>query len=168
MGRAENNMITYADKGVGLSNAIRKSGHFLREENGVFVSSDDIAVQAIIDAYDPIPELQAAMWLKIQAVRDSKKISGVTVGANKFHSDEASRIQQLGLVMMGASIPANLQWKAMGGEFVTMTSTLAMQIFGATAASDTAIFSNAESHKAAMMSITDWTQIEGYDFSGGW
>jgi hypothetical protein len=161
-------MINYTEKGSGLHQAIRKAGYSLREENGVFVSDNDEAVQAIIDAYDPIPELQNAMWLKIQAVRDAKKNEGVTVGVDKFHSDEASRIQQLGLVMMGASIPANLQWKTMGGSFVTMTQTLAMQIFGATAASDTTIFANAETHKAAMKSITDWTQIEGYDYSGGW
>lgn len=161
-------MINYIEKGAGLHEAISKAGHSLREENGVLISSDDIAVQAIIDAYDPIPELQAAMWLKIQAVRDAKKAAGVAVGENRFHSDEASRIQQLGLVMMGASIPVNLQWKTLGGAFVTMTQTLAMQIFAATAASDTAIFAAAEAHKAAMKSITDWTLIEGYDFIGNW
>lgn len=62
--------------------------------------------------------------------------SGYKVGANWFHSDQTSRIQQIGLVMMGASIPAGLQWKTMGGAKVTMTPTLAQQVFAAAAVQD--------------------------------
>lgn len=161
-------MINYIEKGACLHEAIRKAGYYLRQENGVWVSSNDDQVQSIINLYDPIPELQDAMWIKIQAVRDTKKSSGVTVGDYKFHSDEASRIQQLALVLMGQNIPLNLQWKTIGGTFVVMTPTLAMQIFSATAARDAAIFSSAETHKTAMKQIGEWELIERYDFSSGW
>ena len=43
-------MIQYTEKGYGLHNAIRAAGHWLREENGAWVSSNDEAVQAIIDS----------------------------------------------------------------------------------------------------------------------
>ena len=70
--------------------------------------------------------LEAARAVRIAAIkskRDAVKGEGVTVGASRFHSDADSRIQQMGLVMMGASLPA-VQWKTMGGTFVEMTPTL--------------------------------------------
>ena len=49
-------MIDYIEKGYGLHKIIGESGLSLEQLDGVWVSSDDIAVQAIIDAYDPLPE----------------------------------------------------------------------------------------------------------------
>lgn len=46
-------MIDYFEKGRRLHEAIRAAGHQLREENGVWISSNDAAVQAIIDTFDP-------------------------------------------------------------------------------------------------------------------
>ena len=102
----------------------------------------------------PAPDLtalRAAHWDAIKAERDKRIQSGGYQAAGKwFHSDTFSRTQQMGLVMMGASIPAGLQWKTMDGSFVTMTQTLAGQVFAAAAASDADIFSRAEQIKAAM------------------
>lgn len=113
----------------------------------------------------PKSELQAAAWVGIKAERDRRKAGGVKVGAKWFHSDDGSRIHQMGLVMMGASIPANLQWKTLDGSFITMTQALAGNVFAAAAASDQAIFAAAETHKAAMEASTD---PASYDYSGGW
>lgn len=117
----------------------------------------------------PLAERQAAAWERIKAERDRRKFAGVKVGQHWFHSDDSSRIQQLALVMMGASIPAGLQWKTLTLSpppvFVTMTPTLAGAIFQATAASDAAIFAAAEAHRVAMESSDD---PQGYDCSGGW
>lgn len=104
-------------------------------------------------------------WDAIKGERDRRKSGGVKVGAKWFHSDDGSRIQQMGLVMMGASIPANLQWKTMDGSFITMTQALALQVFQAVAASDQAIFTVAEQHKATMEASAD---PGSYDYSGGW
>ena len=115
----------------------------------------------------PVPHenLVSEAWQRIKADRDRRKAGGVKVGAKWFHSDADSRIQQMGLVMMGASIPANLQWKTMDGSFITMTQTLASQVFQAVAASDQAIFTVAEQHKSAMEACAD---PASYDYSGGW
>jgi len=94
-------------------------------------------------------------WRRVQVERDKRKGMGVKVGTSWFHSDDTSRIQQLGLVMMGAGIPANLMWKTMGGTFVLMTQQLAGQIFMATAVSDQTIFAVAEQHKAQAYASTD-------------
>lgn len=121
----------------------------------------------------PLEEIQAKqlelsrlhMWRLIQAERDARKANGVKVGANWFHSDDSSRIQQLALVIFGSNLPQGIMWKTLNGAFVQMTNALAIQIFQASAAQDTAIFTVAEQHKAGMMySHTPWT----YDFSSMW
>ena len=115
-----------------------------------------------------LPATQASVVQRIKAERDKRKFEGVTVGAHRFHSDPDSRTQQLGLVILGANIPPSLQWKTIGGAFVTMTQTLAGQIFGATAARDTAMFANAEAHIATVQAMTDAEAVLAYDYSTGW
>ena len=112
-----------------------------------------------------LAELQAAAWANIKAERDRRKAGGVKIGAKWFHSDDGSRIQQMGLVMMGANLPAGLQWKVMDGSFITMTQTIAAQVFQAVAASDQAVFAAAEAHRVAMEAAAD---PASYDYSGGW
>lgn len=125
--------------------------------------------------FNPTPEqvallllsaAQAAKWQAIKADRDRRtQAGGYQVGAKWYHSDTFSRTQQMGLVMLGANIPAGVQWKTMDGTFVAMTQALAGQIFGAAAASDIAVFAAAETHKAAMEASAD---PAAYDFSAGW
>lgn len=93
---------------------------------------------------------QLRVWRLIQAERDRRKFNGVKIGSNWFHTDDSSRIQQIGLLMMGANLPP-IQWKTMGGTFVLMTSTLAQQIFQGTAQQDIALFTIAEQHRAMML-----------------
>ena len=107
----------------------------------------------------------AAAWEGIKIERERRKAGGVKVGDKWFHSDDGSRIQQMGLVMMGAGIPAGLQWKTMDGTFIPMTPAFASQIFQAVAASDQAIFAVAETHRAAMEASAD---PAAYDYSTGW
>lgn len=48
-------MINYIEKGEGLHKAIAEAGEQLRDVGGVWLSSDDVAVQSIIDNYDATP-----------------------------------------------------------------------------------------------------------------
>lgn len=117
-------------------------------------------------AVDPPKPTAAQVWELIKAERDRRTdLGGYKVGTKWFHSDQKSRSQQLGLVLLGSNIPANTPWKTMDGSFVTMTQTLAGQILAAAAASDIAIFAAAETHKAAMEAAAD---PAAYDFSVGW
>ena len=148
-----------------MSYAIRKDGQGWRAVGG----PDDVGPDEVFSDAPPVPsvaQVKAAKWDAIKEKRDNLTGNGgFNVGAKWFHSDQMSRSQQLGLVLLGASIPANLQWKTMDGSFVTMTQTLAQQILAAGAASDQAIFAAAETHKAAMEASAD---PASYDFSGGW
>lgn len=117
----------------------------------------------------PLADRQAAAWERIKTERDRRAGLGVKVGQHWFHSDQKSRTQQLGLVLLGANIPADLQWKTLTltppPVFVPMTQQLAQAIVSATAASDTAIFTAAEAHRAAMEASA---APQDYDFSVGW
>jgi hypothetical protein len=112
-----------------------------------------------------LAERQENAWEAIKRFRDARQAGGVKVGLKWFHTDVDSRIKQIGLVMMGANIPANLNWKTMDGTFTVMTPTMASQIFGSVAAFDQATFAKAEQHKAAMLASAT---PEAYDFSTGW
>jgi len=59
--------INYTEKGNGLHAAIFAAGHRLELANNVWVSSDDVAVQSIIDAYDPLTYERAQAKLRIMS-----------------------------------------------------------------------------------------------------
>ena len=117
----------------------------------------------------PLLERQHLAWELIKKERDRRKYLGVKVGSHWFHSDDPSRIQQIALAMLGDSIPAGLQWKTLTKSpppvFVPMTPALANGIFIGTILSDSAIFTAAEVHRAAMESSLS---PENYDISTGW
>lgn len=97
----------------------------------------------------PIPMTPAERWANIKQLRDELQDNGgCLVGDKWFHTDTKSKQQQMALVMLGASIPAGLQWKTMDGSFVTMTQTLAGQLFVAQAQREQTIFAHAEALKA--------------------
>ncbi len=113
------------------------------------------------------PKASAAqMWERIKAESDRRTTSGGYVAGGKWwHSDLKSRTQQMGLLLLGNSVPANLQWRTMDGSFATLTPALAQQILAAALAKEVAIFNAAETHKAACEASPD---PSSYDFSGGW
>lgn len=100
----------------------------------------------------------------IKAERDQRKSGGVLVSGKWFHTDSDSRIQQLGLVMMGANVPA-VQWKTMDGSFTPMSQTLASAVFQAVAGLDMGLFAQAETHANAMKASA---APETYDVTTGW
>lgn len=136
------------------------------QSQGKRIVADANGFPILIDPPKPTAaEIKATKWIAIKAERDRRKAGGVKVGAKWFHSDDASRIQQMGLVIMGANLPANLQWKTMDGSFITMTQTLAQQVFTAQASSDQTIFAAAETHRVAVEASADPAT---YDYSTGW
>lgn len=58
-------MISYIEKGRYLHAAISDAGYRLEEKDGVWVSSDDTAVQAIIDNFDPLPDAKKAAYKRL-------------------------------------------------------------------------------------------------------
>ena len=138
-------------------------------ENIIWDSGDSMPSKGDLDIWIT-NYIRGQVSSAITLERDRRRIGGVKVGTNWFHSDDPSRIQQIGLVMFGVNMPSNIMWKTMSGTFVQMTPTLASQIFQASAVSDMTIFGVAEAKKAALMAspspatfdyLTGWPPIYG-------
>lgn len=72
-------MITYSEKGHWLHDEIEAAGHTLSRIDGVWVSSNDAAVQAIIDSFDPKPYAQAEAIQAIDAAAGQARARYITV-----------------------------------------------------------------------------------------
>jgi len=113
-----------------------------------------------------LQEQKDFMWEQIKNERDRRKTEGgYKVGNYWYHPDTFSRTQQIGLVMIGQNLPANLMWKTMSGDFVNMTPTLAAQVFQAAVTSDVTIHAVAEQKRQAALASSDPMSI---DVMSGW
>ena len=72
--------IVYTEKGIGLHRAISAAGHWLEERGGVWISSNDAAVQAIIDGYT-LAEAKAERKRDVSA-KAREKYDLVTAGVS--------------------------------------------------------------------------------------
>ena len=121
-----------------------------------------------VDTPAPVPTIEqrrAAVWERIKSERETRRQSGVLASGHWFHSNDTSRIQQIGLVMMGAGIPPGLMWRTMDNGEVPMTQALAGAIFQAVAASDSAHFEAAKVLRAQVEASND---PESIDITTGW
>ena len=133
-------------------------------EDLLWLDGDPIPSQAELDTKLLFTK-QDLVWQDIKNLRDTRLSGGFLCQSKWWHSDNESRIKYLGLLMLGANMPTTIYWKTMDGSFVNMTPTLAGQIFNTAAGWDTATFTNAEQHKAAMLQSAD---PFAYDYSMGW
>jgi hypothetical protein len=143
---------------------VSANGDGFEYDDLVWQGGDPIPLKSVLDPLC-LELAQDRVWRMIQAERDKRKAGGIKVGSSWFHSDDTSRIQHIGLLLMGANMPANIMWKTMGGTFVNMTPTLAQQIFSTMSISDMTIFGIAEQHRARMLQAP---VPAAYDFSTGW
>jgi hypothetical protein len=145
---------------------IKNSNSIQRLSDGAFIPNDNsnsdyqkylqwVSLGNSASSAETIEEIKNRLYSEIKAYRDLRKTLGVKVGAYWFHSDDSSRIQQLGLVLLGANIPGTLLWKTMSGDFVQMNQSLAQAIFQTIANSDTAIFAVAEQHRQNVLNSND-------------
>ena len=153
---------TATDDYTGPDEYITAPADFDAKRMGEYVYQDGVLT------VPQLPTPKEAAWERIKNERDRRKSLGVKVGEHWYHSDADSRIQQISLFVMGASVPP-VQWKTLTLSpppvFVTMTQAIAGGIFQATAASDAAVFGAAEAHRGAMEASAT---PETYDFSSGW
>jgi hypothetical protein len=169
-------MISYNEKGSGLHEAIRKAGHWLREENGVWISSNDTAVQAIIDGYDPLVNMRADLFATVKAERDRRQQLGMPYA---FPDGAVGTIQtrdQQDLVNVSGLVTASLVLEGQGqaptlnfrdAENVTHLMTPAQLIAMGMAVSQfvTNLYAAKWAHDGA---IAVWGGIGKYDLTAYW
>ena len=103
---------------------------------------------------------------RVKYLRDRRaELGGFFVNGSWYHSDNASRLKQIGLVIMGQNMPNNLMWKRMDGSFVQMTPELAMAIFTTAAQSEFVLFAYAEQ---LISEIRNSDNPYNIDLASGW
>lgn len=108
--------------------------------------------------------LRASKVTAIKAERDRRKFNGVLVSTKWIHTDTYSRTQWMGMVMMGASVPA-IEWTTMDNTSITTSQALAGAVFQATAALDATLFAFAKSLIDTVNASSDPTSV---DITTGW
>ena len=161
-------MITYIEKGMGLHAAIRAAGHWLVERDGVWISSDDTAVQAIIDGYT-LAQAKAEKKREVSSMARTK-YDAVTAGISAAE-------------MAGWSILLSEAVAYRAGSTTHPALTAEASIRGITVAALVAkVEGNAAAFQAARAAIagtdgkkrdeidalTTFEGVAAYDVAGGW
>lgn len=163
-------MISYTEKGAGLHAAIESFGHWLRQVDGVWVSSDDAAVQSIIDSYtvaQAIAARQAECLAIAKGLRD-KAISGVSAG------EMAGWPIKLAEARAFAADPANAQTPMLSAEAAARGVTVAelvTKVGGNSArfaALEAAIGGADGRHRDSLSKLTTFDAVAAYDLTAGW
>ena len=124
----------------------------------------EAAAAAAQAAYAAAHPTHAVIRAAIKAERDRRKFNGVFVSGKWIHTDTYSRTQWMGMVMMGASVPA-IEWTTMDGTSITTSQALAGAVFQATATLDATLFAYAKSLIAAVDASSDPASV---DITTGW
>jgi hypothetical protein len=95
--------IAYSEKGIGLHNAIDAAGYALWCQNGVWMSSNDAAVQAIIDSYIGTSDSLAALAAQYAALI----AAGRNFDGSAFQIDPASQANISAMGALAAAVLAN-------------------------------------------------------------
>jgi hypothetical protein len=163
-------MITYREKGGGLHGAIAAAGHWLREEDGVWISSDDAAVQAIIDGY-PLAACQAEICAAIDAHAAARRDAATAgVSASEMASWPVKRAEALAHAadpMAGAAPVLAVEAAARG---VPLDAVVARVLANAQALAtlEATIAGVAGRHKDAVRATQSFAAALAYDWSTGW
>lgn len=101
-------IFNYNDTNGGLLQAIHDAGHNVREVDGVMTSTNDVAVQAIIDSYDALPY---AKKLKVDELKTEglSRVQGVFPAIGDFDELDLIRETYLSIVPAARSATTDFQ-----------------------------------------------------------
>lgn len=152
-------MLNFGTKNnANLHRLFRTAGFSVARHDGIWVTSDDAAVQAIIDKYNPLPDAQKDALQKVKDASASKRLEFVTQAAGKdaeytFKAREATQFNIDGSI--GVFMQARMD--ATGD-----TATIVADVWNANAAGWMqvgAYIAGLEDKATKLISEeTDWTQ----------
>ena len=163
-------MIIYTEKGGGLHDAVRLAGQWLTNSPDGWQSSDDAAVQAIIDAYT-VENAIAAKCLHVSILAKSLRdyvVIAISAGEMASWPIKMSEMAKFAATGSAAQCPMLSMEAAERG--VTVASIVA-RVGG-----NGAVFAGLEAkiggtdgrHRDAIKKLTTFDAVAAYDFSGGW
>lgn len=137
-------MINYVEKGRGLHKAITDAGQWLYRLDGNWVSSDDVAVQAIIDTFDPLPDAKAA------AIKEIGQYASDLIDKNVNHI-KAKRIQA------DATYASS---KKSNGKPLSTAEVAMLNRFDAAMVYQQSIFAQYDIEEARIIAETNWQSMD--------
>ena len=162
--------ITYTEKGSGMHAAINAAGHWLEQRDGVWRSSDDTAVQVIIDDYS----LDAAKSEMSKQVSAHAKLLRDRVVADISMGELASWPVKLAEAGRFVETGSSANCPMLAGEAAARGVSLAVLVgkVGGNAlgfsAIEAAIGGADGKHRDAIKIITSFHDLALYDCSAGW
>lgn len=161
--------IKYQEKGFALHSAIHAAGHWLRQEDGEWVSSDDVAVQAIIDGFtiaNARNAKKADISAHAKALRDHV-ISDFSVGemaswtlklseARAFQADPNASCPLLAIEAYQRGVPLAQLVRRVLDNSTTFASI------------EAAIAGREGFHRDIVDALATFDEVNAYDFSTGW
>ena len=170
--------ITYIENGVGLHAAISKAGLRLWRENGVWLSTDDAAVQEIINSYSPLPALRLAKAEALAVQAGVQLAKGVLHQGHVYQVDEAStaKIAAMGALAIGSlnetpgagPWPEAFGWFDAANEIVPMDAAAMYAFSQAAALYVSGIVFNGRLLKDAIAAAPDAVTLAAIDLAAGW
>ena len=161
-------MINYTEKGASLHSKITRLGKLLSEENGVWVSSDDVAVQSIIDGYT-LAESQAYKCAEVSDKAKQLRDKAVrSISAGEMASWPIKLAEAAKFAAGDTSCPMlNAEATARG---ITLAALVAKvdgnaQVF---AGLEAVIGGVDGKHRDAIKALVTFDEVSNYDYSAGW
>lgn len=163
-------MINYTEKGAGLHEAISAAGHWIAQFDGEWRSSDDVAVQAIIDGYT-LDKAKARksreVSLKAKALRDR---ATELIAAGEMASWPIKRAEADGYAASGGTADCPELAREAAQRDIPLADLVAkVQANAARFLSlETAIGGIDGKHRDAIWEAADFAAVAAYDYSTGW
>jgi len=161
--------VEYTEKGAGLHEAVAAAGQWLRQVDGAWISSDDAAVQALIDGYalDQAKAYACARVIEIAGEYFTQAAANVTPA--EMAGWPILRAEALAY-SAGSGEPCPSMTEEARSRGCTVAE-LAAKVMANTRRFDAlraAIAGTSGSHRDAINALETFEQISSYDYSSGW
>jgi hypothetical protein len=157
----------------GLADAIAAAGHWIEgRPDGLVHSSDDAAVQAIIDGFDVLVAARTAKLAELAAHRWDVQNAGFEIGGITFLTDVEARSNLAAAAlaaMLSAQVgdPYTVTWKSPHGPIELDGA----QVMGAARAMEAwvrGLFTREATLAARIAAMTDWQAVTAMDVAALW
>lgn len=162
--------IVYTEKGSGLHEKIQRAGHWLTEENGIWVSDNDLAVQVLIDGYtlDDAKAHKSAQVSELAKRLRDRVIRTISAGEMASWPIKLAEAAKYALTGQDADAPMLAAEAAARG--ITLAALVAKVGGNATtfAGLEAAIAGADGAHRDSIKALDTFDAVAAYDFSTGW
>lgn len=162
--------INYIEKGQGLHAAIAAAGHWLRQVDRVWQSSDDASVQAIIDAYTLDQAKAERMRESLMIAKRMRDAVVADISSGEMASWHIKRAEAQAYATSGNAADAPLLLAEAQARGITLDAMLAKVSANAQRfqAAEAAIGGADGRHRDAISALSTFAEVAAYDLTAGW